>query len=452
MLLLKLPKRDDFMENRKTIYDPIHGHITVDGIFLNLIDRHEIQRLRWVKQLGLSNIVFPGANHTRFEHSLGVYHLAGRMCQELNIDEDTTNSIRVAALFHDVCHPPFSHTLESIMEKKSGMNHMELSKALIFGKTPYYNEHFKEMFDGVEPISVLLENNGISADEVCNIIINPISKISGIETLTEEKQSFFKTKDYAHQIIHGPVDADQIDYLSRDAHYTGVSHGSIDTERLLTQMKIINNTIALSKGAIVAAEGLMVSRILMYSTIYYHKAVKIVEAMLRRAAELCEESLPSLHLMSDNDLLNFLLTSNKDSSEIVSQVLNRRLYKKALVVYSSDADEEFKSSLVKYSTPEKCSKLEEEIANLSKVDKSKIIVNIPSESSLLSKVKIGKTDVSIQDGDKVKSILKYSSIAKSLQTRDPIDWSIMVCCPEEFKETVGNAAKKILSFNNSDRS
>ena len=129
----------------KTVYDPIHGSISVGGPFLDLLDRHEMQRLRHVRQLGLSNTVFPGANHTRFEHSLGVYHLSGRMADALDLPKEEADTLRAAAMLHDVCHPPFSHTLERTMESLTGCDHMEMSRRLVFGEVPSYMARDKEL-------------------------------------------------------------------------------------------------------------------------------------------------------------------------------------------------------------------------------------------------------------------------------------------------------------------
>ncbi len=97
---------------KKYVHDPIHGSIVIDGPFLDIMGRHEVQRLHSIKQLGLGNMVFPGANHTRFEHSIGVYHLAGRMCDVLELSKEDTMTIKAAGFLHDICHPPFSHTME----------------------------------------------------------------------------------------------------------------------------------------------------------------------------------------------------------------------------------------------------------------------------------------------------------------------------------------------------
>ena len=440
------------MRGGKTVYDPIHGSISVDGPFLDLLDRHEMQRLRHVRQLGLSNTVFPGANHTRFEHSLGVYHLAGRMADALGMTKEEADILRTAAMLHDVCHPPFSHTLERTMEDLTGCDHMEMSRRLIFGEVPSFRERDKGFFEGTEPISVLLEDSGIPPERVCDLIINPVSKVGWFEEGGENKQSFFASKDYAHQIIHGPVDADQMDYLMRDAHYTGLNQGAIDTERILSQMAIHNDQVVLRKGAITAAEGLMVARSLMYSTVYYHKTVKVIEAMLRRAVEISGLDMSELYLMTDADLITALLSSGGKSADLMRSVMNRRLYKKCLTVYSIDADDDFKASLVRFSTPDGRRQLEEEIASSAGVDPRDVIADIPSESALLSKVRIGKTDVSIIDSeDRVRSITKYSSVAKALQSRGAIDWAVMISAPEKDQEAVRRAAVRALSFDDTDR-
>ncbi|MFA5452330.1 MAG: HD domain-containing protein [Candidatus Methanomethylophilaceae archaeon] len=439
---------------KRIVHDPLHGSISIDGVFLDILDRHEIQRLHAIKQLGLANMVFPGANHTRFEHSMGVYHLAGRMTEVLEMNKEDSDIVRAAAFLHDICHPPFSHTMEEIMENETGLDHMDLARKLIYGDIPTFFERDRDMLEGVESISELLEKNGISSEKVCDLIAYPVSKAKGLEFFTtgEGKQSFFTSKDYAHQIIHGPVDADQMDYLVRDAHYTGVSHGSIDTERLLSQMRIHNNKIVLEKGGIVAAEGLMVSRALMYSSVYFHKTVRIVEMMLTKAAEVSGINFSQLYLMDDTDLMSNLINSTRKASEITRSVLHRRLYKKAYTLYSLDLDDYEKASLVKYSKYGSRKALESEIAELANIDQSDVIVDIPSKSTLLSNIKIGKTDVSILDGDKVRPITKFSPLAKALQSRDISDWAIMISAPEQYTGAVKKAAKDILSFDDTERS
>jgi HD superfamily phosphohydrolase len=251
-----------------------------------------------------------------------------------------------------------------------------------------------------------------------------------------DKQAFFSSKDYLHQIIHGPVDADQMDYLLRDAHYTGVAHGSIDTERLLTQMRIHNNKMVLERGGIVAAEGLMVSRALMYTSVYFNKTVRIAEMMLSKAVELSNVDMSTLHLMDDADLRAELIAQRGRPSEIMRSLIHRKLYKRAFSAYSADMDEEQLNKMVRYSKYEERRKLEDEIADITGIDYSEVIVDMPSRSALLSNVKIGKTDVSILQDGRVRPITKISPVSKALQSRDTFAWAIMVSTPSVYKERV----------------
>lgn len=439
---------------RRIVHDPLHGSISINGFFLDILDRHEMQRLHAIKQLGLGNMVFPGANHTRFEHCMGVYHLAGRMAEALELNNEDAVTVRAAAFLHDICHPPFSHTMEEIMETSMKMDHMDLARELIFGTMPTYLERDRDLFDGVEPISVLLENNGVSPDEVCDLIAYPVSKNESLDLFASDKgssQAFFNSKDYVHQIIHGPVDADQMDYLIRDAHYTGVTHGSIDMDRLLSQMSIRNSKMVLDKGGIVAAEGLMVSRALMYSSVYYHKTVRIVEMMLTKAAEASGVDFSELYLMNDSDLLSGLISSGGKASDLTRAVLYRRLYKKAYTLYSMNISDDEKASLVKYSNYRSRKALEDEIATIAKIDPTEVIVDMPSKSTLLSNVKIGKTDVLIDDDGKIRPITKFSPLAKALQSRETFDWAVMVSAPADKVELVRNVTRDVLSIDDEKR-
>jgi hypothetical protein len=435
------------MMSEKVIHDPLHGSISVSGVFLDILSRHEMQRLHSVKQLGMASAVFPGANHTRLEHSLGVYHLAGRMGKAAGLSREDADHVRAAALLHDVCHLPFSHNLSELFENRTGTDHMELARPLIKGTIRTYNERDEDLLGDTGTIAELLESSGISSDTVCDLIANPRSDINGLDAFIEGSgQSFFSSKDYLHQIIHGPVDADQMDYLLRDAHYTGVAHGSIDVERLLTQMKVHNNKLVLEKGGVVAAEGLMVSRALMYTSVYFNKTVRIAEMMLSKAAELSDIDMGTLHIMDDTDLRNELIGQGGQPSRLMRMLINRKLYKKAFSAYSIDMNEDQIGTIVRYSRYEDKKRLEDEIAEEAGVDYSEVIVDMPSRSSLLSSVKIGKTDVLIFHEGRLRPITKISPVSKALQSREIFDWAVMVSAPAEHKEKVGKAADSVLSL------
>ena len=431
----------------KTFHDPLHGSIVVDDVFLKIVDRHEMQRLRSVKQLGLGNLVFPGANHTRFEHSIGVYHLSGRMASSLGISKEESDAVRAAGMLHDVCHMPFSHTVSEIAEIKFGLDHMQAARKLINGEIKTYGDRDEDVLGSEPPISEILENSGISSREVCDLIEYPESQMANPDVFSQDVgQSYFRSGDYLHQIIHGPVDSDQMDYLVRDAHYTGVTHGAIDIERIISMMHVFNERIVLDKGGVPAAEGLMVSRSLMYTSVYYHETVSIAGSMLNKAVEASDLDLSDMYLMTDADLISLLEAHGGRSHNIVRDLMNRRLYKKAHIGYVADLSEEDSHILARYAKYRERKKLEQEIADIAGMDVSEVAIDIPSESVLLSKISIGKTDVSILEDDRVRSITKISSIARALQSRDTFRWAVLVSAPKGKQDAVEAAAKKVLNF------
>ena len=399
------------MPRSKVVQDPVHGSIEVDGVFLEIMDRHEMQRLRSVKQLGLGNLVFPAANHTRFEHCLGTYHLAGRMAEAIGLDREDSDAVRMAGLLHDICHPPFSHALEPIMEEATGLDHMELARALIKGDVPNHLPESDDILGGLPTMAEIMESQGISADDVCGIIAYPES--TGEEALDRfwNKHEYFPSKDYAHQIIHGPVDADQMDYLMRDAHHTGVSHGSIDSERLIKTMMVQN------------------------------------DRMLTKAVEGSGLDLSDIYLIGDSDLMSMVAASGGKPSRNVRRVAARMLNKKAFAVYSEDMTDEKAEVLLEYTGREGARRLEDEIADAAGVDPFDVGAELTSSSNLQGRMKIGKTDVAIADeGGRIKSLARFSPIARSLQARDPYGWALLVSAPEPDRDAVRRAAQKVLGF------
>ena len=429
----------------KIIQDPVHGNIPVNGVFLDVIDRPEMQRLRYIKQLGLGYLVFPGANHTRFEHCLGTYHLSGRMAAATGLDEDDSKTVRMAGLLHDVCHPPFSHCLEEAMERITGMDHMELARSLITGKIP--NDMYDDLFDGIPPIGDMISREGIDPEEVCDLIAYPDSQSDNLDQFIGSSDHF-PSKDYVHQIIHGPVDADQMDYLMRDAHYTGISHGTIDCDRLINTMNVHNDRIVLRRGGITAAEGLMVSRSLMYTSVYFHETTRIAEKMLTKAVDASDADLSDIFLLNDQQLIQRIVDSGGRSSNSVRRVMNRDINKKAFAVYSVEMTDEIASRLLEYTDKGGAERLEQEIAEQAGVDVFNVGAEITSKSNLQMKANIGKTDVSIIDDEgKVRSLTRFSPIARSLQSRDPYGWAVLISAPSMMRESVERASRKVLGIN-----
>ncbi|MDR1404537.1 MAG: HD domain-containing protein [Candidatus Methanoplasma sp.] len=435
-------------EQYKVIHDPIHGSIRVDEPFLTILDRPEMQRLRSVRQLGLGSMVFPGANHTRFEHSLGVYHLAGRMASSVGLSEEDSMAVRAAGLLHDICHTPFSHATEEIFENAAGTDHMGMAEKFIKGKIRTHCERDDDLFGDAVPISEILENSGISPDTVCSLIMHHEAKGESFDLFSGGRRpDHFSPKDFVHQIIHGPVDADQMDYLERDAHYTGVTHGKVDIDRLIGTMKVHNSRIMIEKGGTAAAEGLMVARSLMYSSVYYHRTVRIVRMMLLKSIEASSLEVGRIYLWNDGDLMNYLMEERGTPSRIARSLRNRILYKKVITKFTEDTSDELSSRLSEFTEYGKRKQLETEIADRAGVSVSDVAVDMPPRHILLSSMNIGKTDVPILDPEgRVRSLTRLSPVAKALQSRDTFGWSLMIASPEEHKDAVYKASKKILSL------
>jgi uncharacterized protein len=430
----------------KVIHDSVHGSVKVEGVFLDLLERPEMQRLHGVHQLGLAHYVFPGANHTRLEHSLGTYHIADKMCVALRLSEQERKTVLAAALLHDIGHAPFSHTLEEVIHDRVGKDHMDISTDLVRGRYPAVSAEDQEVLGPLPPMSEVLEADDIAVGEVCELIASSHSVPgSGQRMLVEEGQAHFGGHNYLGQIISGPLDVDQMDYLRRDAYYTGVAHGTIDIDRLLQTVAIFHGDLVINKGGLVAAEGLLVARALMYTSVYYHKTARIAEMMLCKAAELAPASvLEEVHRDTDCALTAKLRSCGGETARLMTLLNYRRLYKKAIMLPISGLTEEQIEHLIELSEYSRRKAKEREIAERAGIPDSEVLLDIPERSLLLSEPRIGKTDVPILDGERVKPLSRYSPLAKAIQSRGVHDWAVMVSTPAANREAVERAAPKVL--------
>ncbi|MBM4237756.1 MAG: HD domain-containing protein, partial [Euryarchaeota archaeon] len=427
------------MSGFKVVHDGVHGSVRLEGVFLDLLERPEMQRLHGVHQLGLAHLVFPGANHTRLEHSLGTYHIAGKLAEALRLPEGERNIVLAAALLHDLGHPPFSHTLEAVLKDRLGISHMEVTRSIILGESAAISDAVWEVLGGVESISDLLERAGISPEMVGDIIASPLASgaFGQSQLEVEGTQAHFGGRDYLRQIIHGPVDADQMDYLLRDAHYTGVAHGTIDIDRLLQTISVFHGDLVVDKGGVVAVEGLLVARALMYTSVYFHKTVRIAEMMLCKAAELADKSvLEDIQVDTDFSFAGKLIAAGGDSKRIMTMLQYRRLYKRAFSINIGELEEEQVSSLLDLTDYGRRKEAEARIAERAGISQADVIVDVPEKELLISEPRIGKTEVPILNGDRVRPLSKYSPLAKALQARSVHDWAVMVSCAPAARETI----------------
>ena len=150
----------------KIIRDSIHGDIKLEGIFRDLLDCPELQRLSSIKQLGLAHLVFPGAHHTRFEHSLGTYHIALRIADVLELDPGISELFCAASILHDIGHGPFSHTLESILREKYDVDHVDLTEKLIFGEYDIVQKKETTSIDSIPRVHTILEEANLDKHKI----------------------------------------------------------------------------------------------------------------------------------------------------------------------------------------------------------------------------------------------------------------------------------------------
>jgi len=411
----------------KIIRDSIHGDIKVEGVFIDLLDTPELQRLYNIKQLGLAYLVFPGAHHTRFEHSLGSYHLALRSSEILDLDKTETNLVTSAALLHDIGHGPFSHTLESLIRDSLNVDHVELTEKLIFGEYDIFDDREEEFFS-FQSVHDTLQNNNIDEKKVASIIKGTI-----------------KDDLFLSQILDSAIDVDQLDYLIRDAYYTGVAYGMIDIERFLQTLTIKNNSLAVKRKGVGVVENILMARALMYSSIYFHKTVRIAELMLSKAIELIPDVSPfDFFKMTDSELINDMKNRGKFQQKIATCLKYRRLYKQSYVVDNSNLDEEKIEIIKKFDDPKIKRQKEKEFEDALNILPGHVIIDVPYKELHESEPRIDKTDIRVLDGDYIKTLDEFTPIASAIRSRPIPDWIIMILTDDKHRNLVANNAEKIL--------
>lgn len=291
------------------ITDPVHKYISFSEVEKQVIDTGVFQRLRRIRQLAGAHLVYPSAQHTRFEHSLGTMHVAGYAGETLVAkgyldNEDKVQKLRLAALLHDIGHGPFSHLFEEVLELRRGSSHEDVGKQII----------------SKSEISDILKKHGYNPCDICEL------------SFGESKIKFF------NEIIAGGLSADLMDYLSRDGLFTGVEYGKIDYHRLISSFEVVSNGhLAINRSALYSFESMLISRYEMFKAVYFHKTVRSAEVMLLNSMALADEHL-NLTDTSMNNYLNLtdevilerlcsLKNGNKIAVNLATDYRSRKLLK-----------------------------------------------------------------------------------------------------------------------------
>ncbi|MFQ6012794.1 MAG: HD domain-containing protein [Thermoplasmata archaeon] len=425
----------------KTVSDAVHGSIAVDGVALDLIESLELQRLNGIRQLGLTYLVFPGANHTRLEHVLGAYHVAGAIARSLPLPEEEATLVSTAALLHDLGHGPFSHTLERVLAEATGLDHMEVTKRIIRGEQDSVPEAERSAFASSPTVADILQTWGVPREEVADLITGQ-DPMTGLFAFERGERT--PARPYLHQIIHGALDADQIDFLLRDAFYTGVAHGIIDLPRLLSTFRLVEGHLAVDRKGLSAVEGTLVARGLMYTSVYFHKTVRIAETMLARAVEMAASTPEEVFLMNDAELVSWLLAQEGHPRETALRLKYRRLYKRVLTRETGELGPPERARLVELAAPERRRQAEEAMCARLGLPPGKVIIDIPAPEILLTEPRLSQVDLGVVEDGRVRPFGKVSPLARALRLREAVDWAVMVAADPAHAAEVQRVAPKVL--------
>ena len=296
---------------RKIINDPVFGFINIPkGLLYDIVRHPLLQRLTRIKQVGLSSVVYPGAQHTRFQHSLGAFYLMSEAITQLTskgnfIFDSEAEAVQAAILLHDIGHGPFSHVLEDTIVQ--GVSHEEISLMLM--------ERMNKEMNG--QLSLAIQ---IFKDEY--------------------------PKRFLHQLVSGQLDMDRLDYLRRDSFYTGVTEGNIGSARIIKMLDVADDRLVIESKGIYSIENFLTARRLMYRQVYLHKTSVAYERMListlLRAKELASQGVelfasPALHFFLYNDINHTEFHNNPDCLENFIQLDDNDIWT-ALKVWSNHPD------------------------------------------------------------------------------------------------------------------
>lgn len=266
---------ENTLNKKKIINDPVYGFISIPtDLVFDLIEHPYFQRLRYIKQLGMTHLVYPGALHTRFHHALGALHLMGLAVETLRykwqiITEAEEEAVSIAILLHDIGHGPFSHALEQVIV--DGIWHEDISKLLM--------HKLNKEFDGRLGMAVEIFNGTYH-------------------------------KKFLHQLVSSQLDMDRMDYLNRDSFFTGVSEGVISSDRIIKMLNVANDHVVVEEKGIYSIEKFLIARRLMYWQVYLHKTVISAEQLLAKILKRAREvALGGEELKCTPALNHFLVNS-----------------------------------------------------------------------------------------------------------------------------------------------
>jgi hypothetical protein len=407
------------------IKDPVHGYVYITEAEKEIIDSYPVQRLRRLRQLAGAEYVYPGANHTRFEHSIGVMYLAGKVAENPNISqvisEEEAEAVRIVGLLHDVGHGPFSHVFEHLLTKKLNKTHEDVTAWII--------KH-SELKD-------LLGRLGYEAEDIAELAVGSLS---------------MGEKAFLNQIIRSSIDVDKLDFVVRDTYHTGAEYGFVDVFRLIHTFDVLDGNLAVDMGALSTLESFIIARIESFKSIYFHRVGRAAQIMLATALERADEELglssfktPEEYLSMDDYTVWAMLKNCKKSSPIIKNLERRRMLKCA---YEQTFYVKDKTVSNIFSAEEFRNQIRNKIAKDAKVDAEAIIIDVPTvpsvpyhHSMFMEPMEIPVFSKTREGKKEVKRLSEISGIFDVLKGFINI---LRVYTDEKNRGKVAEAASKIL--------
>jgi HD superfamily phosphohydrolase len=407
------------------IKDPIHGYVYVTEAEKKLIDSFPVQRLHRLRQLAGAEYVYPGANHTRFEHSIGVMYLAGRLAEtsylSQYLSEDDVQKVRIAALLHDVGHGPFSHVFEHLLVKFLNKTHEDLNIWIV---------QKSELKD-------LLSDLGYDPNELAKLSVGLLHKPGRV---------------FMDQIIRSAVDVDKLDFVVRDTYHTGAEYGYVDVFRIIHMLDVLDENLAVDLGALSALESLILARIESFKSIYFHRVGRAAQIMLVAAMEEAKDELGLVNFQSPeeylalNDYTMWTMLKNCKKSKAIIEKLERRKLLKCAYDQTFYVKDKTVSSI--FSVEEIRNQIRDKIASEAGVKPQSVVIDVPTlpsvpyrHSALLEPMEIPVFHRT-RDGEKIPQ--RLSDISGIFDVLKGFINIIRVYSEEKHREKVGAAAAKLL--------
>jgi HD superfamily phosphohydrolase len=407
------------------IKDPVHGYVYITEAEKQLIDSYPVQRLHRLRQLAGSEFVYSGANHTRFEHSIGVMYLAGKLTENQNLSqllsEEEVQLVRMASLLHDVGHGPFSHVFEHLLVKFLKKTHEDMSRWII---------QKSELHD-------ILSAVGYDADAVGKLAVGELRR---------------RGKAFLDQVIQSAVDVDKLDFVVRDTYHTGAEYGYVDVFRLIHMLDVLGENLAVDVGALSALESFVLARLESFKSIYFHRVGRAAQIMLATAMEKANEELGLVDFDSPEDYLALndytvwtMLKECEKSRGIMEDLERRRLLKCA---YDRTFHVKEKTVPSIFGVEEIRNQIRDKIASEAGVESQAIVIDVPTlpsvpyhHSDLLEPMEIPVFQKT-RTGEKIP--LRLSDISSVFDVLKGFINILRVYTDERYVDKVSVAAAKVI--------